>query len=291
MGQLRTALHAYALDGNGPARTLELVDGFAQSMDEDAMATAAYATVDLKAATVRFASAGHLPPVVLSGNGDVRPIEVASAPPIGAFRYRPCPEHEIRLVAGQTLFFYTDGLIERPGVPLHQSIELLSLTLRGATAAEEACLIAMDQLIPNLGPRDDVAVIAVQIEPASRLLELERPARPTVLAGVRQTLQHWLWAQDLDHDVKTDITIAVNEACSNAIAHAYGPGRGTFMLRAVRADESIEVSVKDWGHWRSPRGQDHGRGLDIIRAAMDNVHITTGGEGTEIVMQRIVGHE
>ena len=43
MGQLRTALHAYAIEGHGPARTLELVDRFVQAMPDYAMATAAYA--------------------------------------------------------------------------------------------------------------------------------------------------------------------------------------------------------------------------------------------------------
>src|SRR5581483_5794442 len=43
MGQLRTALHSYAMAGNGPGRTLELVDRFVRSIEVSAMATAAYA--------------------------------------------------------------------------------------------------------------------------------------------------------------------------------------------------------------------------------------------------------
>jgi len=43
MGQLRTALHAYAAEDYGLARTLELVDRFVQAMPDYAMATAAYA--------------------------------------------------------------------------------------------------------------------------------------------------------------------------------------------------------------------------------------------------------
>jgi serine phosphatase RsbU (regulator of sigma subunit) len=64
MGQLRTALHSYAIEGHGPGRTLELVDRFMQSIAEHAMATVAYAILDPDSGTLRFSSAGHLPPIV-----------------------------------------------------------------------------------------------------------------------------------------------------------------------------------------------------------------------------------
>jgi sigma-B regulation protein RsbU (phosphoserine phosphatase) len=55
MGRLRTALHAYAIESHGPGRTLELVDRFVQSLNEPAMATAAYAVFDPYASTVQYA--------------------------------------------------------------------------------------------------------------------------------------------------------------------------------------------------------------------------------------------
>jgi anti-sigma regulatory factor (Ser/Thr protein kinase)/putative methionine-R-sulfoxide reductase with GAF domain len=286
MAQLRTALRAYALDGNGPARTLELVDRFARRLGDDSMATAAYAVLDLARETVTFASAGHPPPVLVSEAGEPRLVEVQPAPPLGAFGYRPCPEQEIPLGAGDSLLLYTDGLIERPGVPLHDSIEVLVNALQGAGGAEEACLMAMDRLTPTLGTRDDVAVIAVQIEPASRVFELERPAKPAVLSGIRHALDHWLRGQGVDREVATEIMVAVNEACSNSIAHAYRPSRGTFKLRMEHGPGRIEATVVDQGHWRQPREDEHGRGLKIMRAAMDTVEVTTDSDGTEVVMRR-----
>ncbi|MFI5040188.1 MAG: ATP-binding protein, partial [Solirubrobacterales bacterium] len=52
-----------------------------------------------------------------------------------------------------------------------------------------------------------------------------------------------------------------------------GEGRLTFVVR-------------DAGHWRPPREQDRGRGLTIIRAAMDDVEVNSSETGTEIVMHR-----
>jgi anti-sigma regulatory factor (Ser/Thr protein kinase) len=148
--------------------------------------------------------------------------------------------------------------------------------------------MAMDRLTPRLGTRDDVAVIAVQIEPVGRVLELERPATPTVLAGIRRALEHWLRGHGIDREVATEIMVAVNEACSNAIAHAYGPGRGTFTVHLEHVEDWIEATVVDRGHWRALRDHEKGRGLKIMRAAMDSVDVRTGTEGTEVVMRRAI---
>jgi anti-sigma regulatory factor (Ser/Thr protein kinase) len=286
MGQLRTALRSYALNGNGPARTLELVDRFAWSLDEEAMATAAYAVVDTDGCVVRLASAGHLPPVVVSAAGKAYVAQIAPAPPIGAFSFKSCPEHELRLKPGDTLLLYTDGLIERPSIPLGRSIELLADTLRDAVGAEHACLVAMDQFVPALGTRDHVAVIAAQIDAAPEVLDLELPALPSTLARLRPMLAHWLRAQDVEREVATEIMIAVSEACTNAIEHAYSPRQGTIKAHAERAVAWIEVTVSDHGRWRPPRGEHRGRGLPIIRAAMDSLEIRKEDHGTEILMRR-----
>ena len=113
MGQLSTALHAYAIEGHSPGRTLALVDRFLDAMSGYEIATAAYAVLDPESGALRLASAGHLPPIVVGG-GTARVIELAPAPPLGAFPYGRCQEHEMSLAPGETLVFYTDGLVERP---------------------------------------------------------------------------------------------------------------------------------------------------------------------------------
>ncbi len=129
MGRLRTALHSYAIEGHGPGRTLELVDRFVQSLNDSAMATAAYAVFDTYTSALHYATAGHLPPVVISGS-ETRVLDVTPAPPLGAFPYGRCPEHELSLHSGEILVLYTDGLIERRGVPLSVGIEALATSVR-----------------------------------------------------------------------------------------------------------------------------------------------------------------
>src|SRR5581483_7084145 len=131
MGQLRTSLHSYALEGHGPARTLELVDRFVQSMGEYAMATAAYAVFDPETGSLRVATAGHLPPIVVSSTG-ARVLDLTPGAPLGGFPYGSCPEEEFSLRTGETVVLYTDGLVERRGIALSEGINQLAAILSTA---------------------------------------------------------------------------------------------------------------------------------------------------------------
>ena len=142
MGRLRTALHAYALEGIAPGRTLELVDRFVMSIGEGTMATAAYGVFDPGSGKLTLATAAHLPPVLISG-GRATLVDVTPVAPLGAFPYTNYRERELELSVGDVLMLYTDGLIERRGEPLSDGMSELLRVLSGAGSAEEACAQAM----------------------------------------------------------------------------------------------------------------------------------------------------
>jgi anti-sigma regulatory factor (Ser/Thr protein kinase)/putative methionine-R-sulfoxide reductase with GAF domain len=288
MGQLRTALHAYAIQGHSPGRVLELVDRFAHAMSDDAMATAAYAVLDPETGKVQLASAAHLPPIVV-GDGRAWVEELTPAPPLGAFPYGSCPEHEFTLATGYTLFFYTDGLVERPGTALNLSMNELALTLVNATSAEAACRLAVEELVPLEGLRDDAAMIAVQNGEIPAQLRLQLPAVPGVLANMRRGLRRWLRMHGATDSDLTEVTLAVSEACSNAIEHAYSPAPAMFELEGTAQGDVVTFVISDGGRWRAPRGHDRGRGLTIIDAAMDEVEVKSDETGTSVRMQRRLG--
>lgn len=288
MGQVRTALRSYALEGHGPAHTLELVDRFVQSMGEYAMATAAYAIFDPETARVRFATAGHLPPIVISGTGS-RMIEVTPAAPLGGFPYGSCPEEEFSLVAGEMVVLYTDGLVERRGVSLNTGIDHLIELVRDAHSAEEACRRAVDGMTPPDGLADDLAILVLQSTTVPAELRLVLPADPHVLGRVRRLLRRWLRERGAVDPAVTEITLAVNEACANAIEHAYRPAPASFELHATFSGEEVTIAVRDTGRWRPPRGEYRGRGLTIIENAMDEFDINPTADGTEVVMRRRLG--
>jgi anti-sigma regulatory factor (Ser/Thr protein kinase)/putative methionine-R-sulfoxide reductase with GAF domain len=285
MGRLRTALHAYALESHGPGRTLELVDRFVQSLNEPAMATAAYAVFDTYSSKLSYATAGHLPPIVITG-GKPQALGVTPAPPLGAFPYGRCPEHELELESGDMLFMYTDGLVERRGVPLNLGIDALAETLIGARTPEAACVLALAELVPDEGLQDDAAVVALQNSMVPAELHLRLPAQPKTLAHVRRVLRRWLVSRGADEADVAEVTIAVSEACANAIEHAYSPAPAAFALDATGDDGEITVAIRDEGRWRPPRGSNRGRGLSIMVAAMDDVQIDRTDTGTRVVMRR-----
>jgi GAF domain-containing protein/anti-sigma regulatory factor (Ser/Thr protein kinase) len=287
MGQLRTALHAYAIEDHGPARTLELVDRFVDAMPGYASATAAYAVLDPETGSLQLASAGHLPPIVI-GAGSARVIDIDPTPPLGAFPYESCREHEMTLAAGETLVFYTDGLVERPKIPLTESIGELVDVVRAASSAEEACELAVEHMVPVDGLRDDVAVVAMQHTRIPVDLHLRVSAEPRVLADLRRVLRRWLRGRRASDEDTAQITLAVNEACTNAIEHAYSPAPAEFELRATEEDGEVIIAVTDFGRWRRPRGPFRGRGLSMIDAAVHELEINAELGGTEIVMRRRV---
>jgi anti-sigma regulatory factor (Ser/Thr protein kinase)/putative methionine-R-sulfoxide reductase with GAF domain len=287
MGQLRTALHAYALESNGPGRALDLVDRFMESIG-GGMATAAYGVFDPQTGGLTLATAGHLPPIVASEAG-ARVLDIVPAPPLGAFPYGSYAETELSLESGSTIVLYTDGLVERPGVSVSDGIEKLADIVRRAGSVEDACVLAMDRLVPPGGARDDVAILALRNLPVPATLDLRLPADPGVLSSMRHTLRRWLVARGATRTDLTEITMAVSEACANAIEHAYSPGPNEFHLHGSGGDGSVTLIVRDTGRWREPRGYDRGRGLGIMDAAMDKVDIDRSAAGTVITMRRRLG--
>ncbi len=285
MGQMRTALRAYAQEGHGAGRTLELVDRYIQNTNANAMATATYAVFDPDTGSLRFANAGHVPPVIVSGEHS-RLVEVPPHAPLGAHPYGNCHEHEVTLASDEMLVLYTDGLVERRGHPLGESLDELLAVLGGVRTAEDACLAAIASLDIADGPRDDVAIVTLHNQPIPEELDLRLPAEPSVLAHVRRVLRRWLRDRGARNSEIVEITMAVSEACANTVEHAYSPAPHVFRLRARLADDGVIVTVRDTGRWRPPRGSNRGRGLTIIDSATDSVHISSTPDGTEIVMQR-----
>jgi anti-sigma regulatory factor (Ser/Thr protein kinase) len=285
MGQLRTALRSYAIAGQTPGRTLELVDRFVRNTDVSAMATAAYAVFDPESGLLRFATAGHLPPIISAG-ADSRVVDVTPAVPLGAYPYSRYEDRELVLAQGETFVLYTDGLVERPGVDLDDGIDHLLEVIRDARTPEGACLLALEHLVPTEGPRDDVAILAFESTPVEDRLDLQLSADPNVLSRVRHIVRRWLRSKGADEDALTEITIAVSEACANAIEHAYAPLPALFELTGDVVDGEVVLRVRDGGRWRNPRGINRGRGLIVMETAMDSVEIDRTEGGTDVVLRR-----
>ena len=289
MAQLRTALRAYAIDGSDPAGTVERVNRLMWQLGPTAMTTLAYAVIDPAAESLGLVNAGHPPPLIIAPDGEAEylPLQgglAMGASPLATYR---CVPHSFPV--GSTVILYTDGLVERRGRSIDDGLEQLRSLARSSGDLEALCSRLVEEMVPGGGGADDVAIAAARIPAISEQLKARWPAEKEALAGVRQLLRRWLRAHGATEDETFDITVASQEACANAVEHAYGPGRRTFHIEATYSAGRVRLVIRDEGRWRPPRGTHRGRGLPLMRALMEHVDVQHTDEGTTVVLERSIG--
>ncbi|HVL85467.1 MAG TPA: ATP-binding protein [Pseudonocardia sp.] len=117
-------------------------------------------------------------------------------------------------------------------------------------------------------------------------LRLQIPVDPVAVSVVRDRLRAWLAAQAWPTGQSQDIVLAVNEAVSNAVEHAYlDHPSGVVELHAAatvtRGGQRRVTVVVDDGRWRPPPADDENRrrGIPLMHACMDTVTITAATPG------------
>jgi PAS domain S-box-containing protein len=166
MGQLRSALRALASTGVGPGRVLELLDAYARRHGFGQMTTCVYAELHLPSRELRYACAGHPPPLMaLPGEAPVM-LSAGRSLPLDVFGLAagPRPEGREQLEPGATVLLFTDGLIERRGEPITDGLESLAVALADRRAEPVTALVHAlleDLRDPELA--DDVCVLAVRL--------------------------------------------------------------------------------------------------------------------------------
>ncbi|MEU7557193.1 ATP-binding SpoIIE family protein phosphatase [Streptomyces eurythermus] len=272
MGQLRTAVRAYARLDLPPHEVLQLLDGLAAEIDPNQIATCVYAIHDPNEGSLVYASAGHLPILVRDENGVVARADEPTGPPLGTggwIHSSGC----IALGPGATAVLYTDGLVERRDADLDESIAALEGALAGATGTPQ---VVCDRLVRSAGVTadhdDDVAVLVLQ-HPArtgpdgdlfrNAALELLGgvEAAPRARAFASGVLTSWRFPAEL-HDLGV---LATSELVANSLQHGIPPMR----LRLRRTDRRLIIEVTD-GDDHLPRrrraepGDESGRGIAIV---------------------------
>lgn len=168
MGQLRSAVRALASTGLGPGPLLDALDRVSHRHSVGEMTTLAYAEVDVAARRVRYACAGHPPPVVVEEGAAPRFAWDGRSTPLDAYGgsgSHPRAEGTLELAARSTLLLYTDGLIERHDEPLDSSLDALLAAVDGFRAeAPEALAAALTRrLTATAAAPDDVCVLALRL--------------------------------------------------------------------------------------------------------------------------------
>ena len=129
----------------------------------------------------------------------------------------------------------------------------------------------------------------------SETIKLSVPGNPKFVSTIRLAVSSMANHAGFDVEAIEDIKVAVSEACNNIITHG-GIGHDEYyvicsidkgMLEIQVNDEGVGYEVEDYSHPNLDEPGDHGLGLFIIRALMDQVEVQSKvGSGTSIRMKK-----
>ncbi|MGW1722517.1 SpoIIE family protein phosphatase [Streptomyces sp. NPDC002306] len=318
MGQLRTALRAYASEGHRPdavlSRASRFFYGLTHADDDPAglrFATCLYVEVDPVTGVLETARAGHLDPAIRMADGTVLVRSTAGGLPLGVDPDSDYPTTRLALEPGETMMLCTDGLLETGGHDLDTGWKRLRATLEDHTGDLEGLADALVQAV--LGPsshhttgslsdrrEDDVAVLllgrhadtrgggdTVAVRPSVRrtMLTVTQVEPERIAEGrrhLRELLHDWACAEQVDSAV-----LLVSEMLTNVLVHTDTDALLVAEVTGRAGERRMRVEVTDAGddlpHKRRP-GElaSSGRGLVLVELLADAWGVTPRGEGKSI---------
>jgi serine phosphatase RsbU (regulator of sigma subunit) len=251
MGHLRTSVQTLASLDLPPEQVLRHLDDLARRLDDDHIATCLYAVYDPVGRTCVFASAGHIPPVLVHAGGQAELLShlPAGAPiGVGGVAFEPV---EVKADDGDLLVLCTDGLVETRSQDIGTGLDALceNLTAVYETAAgpdltpDELCEILM-RALHTRDREDDVALLIARLRgiPSTDVAQWLLDPRPTTPRQVRRLVHRALADWDLLPACGEVAELLASELATNAIRYASRP----IGLRLMRTDVLMcEVSDDD----------------------------------------------
>jgi PAS domain-containing protein/anti-sigma regulatory factor (Ser/Thr protein kinase) len=291
MGQMRTAVRAYAVEGHPPDVVVSHANRLLVGMETDLFATCCYAELDMEEGNTLFVRAGHLSPLVRHPDGSTEEIQVEGGLPLGILEEAEFPMTAVALAPGTVLALVTDGLVEAAGLPLDEGMHRTRTALAAADPADLGRVA--DDLLGDVGRReDDVALLLLRYDGLAT-----RPVRagwvvwrlPDAVMHARRftarTLRRWKAQEAADA-----VLLVVSELVTNALVHTQGQVRLDLVLRGDR----VRVSVSD----SSPRApakpvivdweSTGGRGLLLVEAMSESFGSVPVAGGKQVWSEIVV---
>ncbi|MER7770851.1 SpoIIE family protein phosphatase [Kitasatospora sp. NPDC096140] len=167
MGQLRSAVRAFATAGHSPGAVLAGTNRLLADLDPGLLASCCYLRIEPGSDCAYAVRAGHCPPLLRHPDGSTEVLELAGGPLLGVVGTSSYPETRLDLPRGSVLALYTDGLVEDRGHDIDLGIDELRAALAHARAAD------LDELADHLlrkarrSPHrsDDIALLLTAYHP------------------------------------------------------------------------------------------------------------------------------
>jgi signal transduction histidine kinase/DNA-binding response OmpR family regulator len=267
MGQLRSAVRAYARLDLPPADVLGHLDGVVRELGDDDIVTCIYAVFDPYDRTLTYANTGHLPPLVRTRSGELLRLGGAESAPLGTVM-GPVIEQQVTLNDGDVLVLYTDGLVERRDSDIDVGIDGLGqrmVELAGPIDRNAPSRLTA-AMLPD-GPDDDVALLLAQVEvaDAGSTVSFQVPQELAAVAEIRRATETVLDGWGLEAQLRGETVLLLSELTTNALLH----GRGPVEVRLSRGRRHLTLEVHDGAatlprRARPSEDDEHGRGLLLV---------------------------
>ncbi|MGC0343420.1 SpoIIE family protein phosphatase [Streptomyces sp. SLBN-8D4] len=269
MGQMRTALRAYSVEGHPPDVVVAHANRLLMDLETDLFVTCTYVDLDMEEGTAWCVRAGHLPPVLRHPDGSTEIAESDGGPPLGVVAQADFPMTPLRLRPGTVVALTTDGLVESTEADIDVGMDRFAHGL-GVSDPGHLGLVA-DVLLGGARRSDDVALLLLRYDGMAthplretwtvwRVPEAARHAR----RFTRRTLRVW----GVPEDAMDTALLVVSELVTNALVHTGGQVRLDLTLigrrlRVSVADTSPRTPVKPTNIGWEATG---GRGILLVEA-------------------------
>jgi sigma-B regulation protein RsbU (phosphoserine phosphatase) len=284
-----TLFRSFGKHVHDPGRLLARIESeLCETMSLGMFVTMVVGLYDARRRELRFANAGHEPPLLRDPQGCYKSFP-AEDPPVGILS-RPARYRETRLtLAGDSVYFFTDGFTEgrrADGAPLGVG-GLCELIDAHAAREPRQRLAQITAALTQAGDElhDDLTVLVVEDRVASAtprerrrrkggglLVSQMLEAKVSQLRLVRRLIEAAARQAGGDAAFAQDIALAVDEACQNIIRHAYGGEcDGRIQLRVRRKPTCLEVELVDFAP-AVDQDKCKGRRLEDLRPGGLGVH-------------------
>jgi serine phosphatase RsbU (regulator of sigma subunit) len=268
MGRLRTAIETLAMLELPPAESLQQLNELMQKMGEREphFATCAFGIYDAVTGSLEVASAGHLPPLLVSPKGKSEFLDVSPAPPLGVGE-GPISSRTFAIKDGSLFVLYTDGLVESRGRDIDDGLKRLQSVFAPTSVREPIDALAEAALAGASSDRhrDDVALLIARLARIDRRRQARwtLPGEPTSAREARRVIIKPLKKWRLGAFVPTTQLLA-SELVTNAIRYAEGPVTLRLICQDTLVCEVTDSSPALPRLWDAAGDDERGRGLQIV---------------------------
>jgi anti-sigma regulatory factor (Ser/Thr protein kinase) len=272
-----------------PATMIDAADRTLKAEHPEWLVTAFVAVFDPVALVLSYCTAGHPPPLLRRADGTI--VELNShGLPLGLRSRDEADARTMKVPDDATLLFYTDGLTESTRDVLDGERRVRAALADPAIAARPDLAQALHDVVLRDGAHDDVAILAMRLEPAGAELEGGHYRRWTFDTDDAVTAQRarTVFAESLseaamfDEDVFT-AELIFGELLSNAVR--YAPGRVDVVLDWTGTSTAIlHFLDRGPGFVLMPRLpsdllSERGRGLFLVWSLSEDFNVTKRADG------------